>query len=313
MEIDTSQNETEREGKPRKNRQTKADRKVYVYRMIDGTPKEFGSFPETVVGQPIERRVLPFLKEINVESGDYKVELRNAKGHFERSFDFSIAEEIEKQDFVDVEMVDLQTEAELDESDYDVSSNEVEMRAELISLRREMRELRERERERTDAAKESESSALMMIREMQKQSEKSFQQGLQMAQMIIQSSQPKDNPSELMLSMLKGTLEVQRGVRELSEEISPSQATSSGGSLLADGAKLLDSVGRNAGTFLPLLTGLVTRQDGPASQPSPPTRFAVDSPPAGELDNLAARIRDKKQATASVDSRTKKEEVNKDE
>jgi hypothetical protein len=152
----------------------------------------------------------------------------------------------------------------------------------ITRLIQKVEDLEDRLQDHPEPAPSSSNETVMLsvLREMQKQgernlqqSEKSFQQGLQMAQMMLQSQQqPQQNPTELMLSMLKGTLEVQRGVRELSEEIAPNDS-GGGSSLIADGAKLLDSLGRNASTFLPLLSGALggNRQTAQPAQPSPTT------------------------------------------
>ena len=294
---DTISDAEETGTRPRsKTRRTKPGRNITFERIQDGKPIKFGTFPEAVIGEPLERRLLPFIEERNFGGGDWKVDVRNARGHFEQTFSFSIADtEADRERTIDIEM-DANSD-DTEEPEYD-TAGEIELRAELISMRRELKDLRQQERERHEAAKDSENNALAMIREMQKQSEKSFQQGLQMAQMIMQSSQPKENPSELMLSMLKGTLEVQRGVRQLSEEISPNESNGPGGSLLADGAKLLDSLGRNAGTFLPLIMGGLPK---PSAQPlttrppnSAPAAPSNGNGQSGELGDLAEKIRAKK-------------------
>ncbi len=178
-----------------------------------------------------------------------------------------------------------------DAPEFDLSA-EIETRAELIALRRELREIKKLERERNESAQASQSEALSMMREMQKQSEKSFQQGLQMAQMIMQSSQPQQNPTELMLSMLKGTLEVQRGVRELSDEISPDAGGAS--SFIADAARLIDSVGTNAGKLLPLVLGRgLPQANGKPAKPRPATNQTANGNGQGELSNLLDKVKNK--------------------
>jgi hypothetical protein len=77
--------------RPQRSRKRTDDRRVFVYRMVDGKPKEQGSFPETTIGAPLERRLPMFLREM-FGTGDYKVETRKPNGHFERSFDFSLTD-----------------------------------------------------------------------------------------------------------------------------------------------------------------------------------------------------------------------------
>ena len=91
-DLETDFDEGTSEKKPRRTRKRNEERRVFVYRMIDGKPKEQGAFPETAIGTPLERRVPMFLKELFGE-GDYRMEIRKPNGHFERAFDVSIATE----------------------------------------------------------------------------------------------------------------------------------------------------------------------------------------------------------------------------
>ena len=95
-EADAINDRDDSEPKRRKPRKRSEDRRVFVYRVIEGKPKEQGSFPEATIGSPIERRLPMFLREF-FGAGDYKVETRKATGHFEQSFDFSIADEFEPE------------------------------------------------------------------------------------------------------------------------------------------------------------------------------------------------------------------------
>jgi hypothetical protein len=186
-----------------------------------------------------------------------------------------------------------------DEPEFDLDA-EIETRAELLSLRRELREIRKLERERSDTAQATQSEALSMMREMQKQSEKSFQngreQGLEMMKMFmqLQPQQSQQNPTELMLSMLKGTLDVQRGVRELSDEISPNSDGTS--SYIGEAANLLDALGNNVGKLLPLFMG---RTSPPASakptKPKSKPDQTASSDGQGELTDLLNKVKEKKE------------------
>jgi hypothetical protein len=81
--------------------------------------------------------------------------------------------------------------------------------------------------------------------------------------------------------------------KAISEEIAPVES-SGGGSLLSDGAKLIDSLGRNAGTFLPMilggLSGAPSRVPVVRKTPAQPTDAAASS---GGLTDLAKRIQEK--------------------
>ncbi len=250
------------------------------------------SEPEFLVSVPNHVNERRFIKQ-NYGAGLYLVQEKQG-GRFKGKYEVLIEDSAltnEKQT-LEVEP-EFNDEEDSDESEFDLS-DEIETRAELIALRRELREIKRLERERNESAQASQSEALSMIREMQKQSEKSFQQGLQMAQMIMQSSQPQQNPTELMLSMLKGTLEVQRGVRELSDEISPDAGGAS--SFIADAAKLVDSVGNNAGKLLPLVFGRGLPQASTKSVKSrPATNQTANGNGQGELSNLLDKVKNKQE------------------
>ncbi len=184
-----------------------------------------------------------------------------------------------------------------DEPEFDLNA-EIETRAELLALRRELREIKKLERERSETAQASQSEALSMMREMQKQSEKSFQngreQGLEMMKMFmqLQPQQSQQNPTELMLSMLKGTLDVQRGVRELSDEISPNSDGIS--SYIGDAAKLVDSLGNNVGKLLPLFLGRTSPQA--STTPTKPKSNTEQTASNGQgLTDLLNEIKNKKE------------------
>ncbi len=196
-------------------------------------------------------------------------------------------------------------EDDLGAPEFDLSA-EIETRAEIISLRRELREIKNLERERNETAQTSQNETLSMMREMQKQSEKSFQQGreqgLEMMKMFmqLQPQQSKENPTEVMLSMLKGTLEVQRGVRELSDEISPDAGGES--SIIGDAAKLVHELGKNASTFIPLLfnrtASVPTARPGPAQRRAKPKSASNQTPNGngqGELTDLLNKVKNKKE------------------
>jgi hypothetical protein len=239
--------------------------KWYPYFLINGNlkdkerkqPFEFSDCPtrEDVETAIIESKFHP--------SGKYKVEKRKNG----QPVEFFYCEKPDASFFQQINSkVVIESEPELDDDESDDQDApefdldaEIQTRAELIALRRELAEIKRLEGERSETAQASQSEALSMMREMQKQSDKAFQngreQGLEMMKMFtqLQPQQSQQNPTELMLSMLKGTLDVQRGVRELSDEISPNSDGTS--SYIADAAKLVDSLGANVGKLLPLFLG----------------------------------------------------------
>ncbi len=278
--------------------------KWYPYFLVNGNVKE------KVGKQPFEFSDCPTREDVEMAiieskfhpSGRYRVEKRKNG----QPVEFFYCEKPELSFFqqnISKPIIEVEPEFDdiddSDEPEFDLNA-EIETRAELISLRRELREIKKLERERTETAQASQSEALSMMREMQKQSDKAFQngreQGLEMMKMFtqLQPQQSQQNPTELMLSMLKGTLDVQRGVKELSNEISPSAG---GASLISDAADLINAVGVNAGKLLPLFLGRTqpqaTAKKSDSSRPTPTTRTKTNGSEQGEFTDLLDKIKSK--------------------
>ncbi len=271
-----------------------------------------GSLKEKVSKQPFNFTDCPTREDVEtaiIESkfhppGKYKVEKRKNG----QPVEFFYCEKPDASFFQQTNskvVIESEPEFDDDESDdagepeFDLNA-EIEMRAELLSLRRELREIKRTERERTETAQASQSEALSMMREMQKQSDKAFQngreQGLEMMKMFtqLQPQQSQQNPTELMLSMLKGTLDVQRGVKELSNEISPSAG---GASLISDAADLINAVGDNAGKLLPIFLGSRlaqgTAKKSDNGRQTQTTRTKTNGSEQGEFTDLLNKIKSK--------------------
>jgi hypothetical protein len=276
--------------------------KWYPYFLINGNLKEKER------KQPFEFSDCPTREDVEtaiIESkfhppGKYKVEKRKNG----QPVEFFYCEKPDASFFQQSNskvVIESEPEFDDDESDdagepeFDLNA-EIETRAELIALRRENQEMKRAERERNETAQASQSETLTIMREMQKQADKSFQQGLQMAQTIMQSSQKQSetSPTEMMLSMLKGTLDVQRGVKELSNEISPSAG---GASLISDAADLINAVGDNAGKLLPIFLGSRlaqgTAKKSDNGRQTQTTRTKTNDSEQGEFTDLLNKIKSK--------------------
>ncbi len=170
--------------------------------------------------------------------------------------------------------------------------------SEILSfLLQKIEKLDERLEERQENLPTSQNAELLMMRELSRQNEKNLDRYIGLLQNSIQSQQqPQQDPTAMMLQMLQGTLAVQKGVRELSEEIAPNDTGGGSSSLLSDGAKLLDAVGRNAGTFLPVIGGLLGRlPNTPAQvvrQPATPAKTNGNGQ-SGGLADLAKKVQKK--------------------
>lgn len=264
-DVETDAEPETSEIKARKPRKRNDERRIFLYRMIDGKPRELGSFPETSIGSPLERRLPVFLREL-FGDGEYKAEIRKPNGHFERSIDFSIAED-EKPSRIEFEPEPENDFDEPEEVEFENDQNINALQLQLM-IEREKNKRLSSEVQSVKAGSQNEMQTTVAALE------RAYEQNRELMMLMLTNAQkpqqPQQDPTTLMLSMLKGTLEVQRGVRELSEEIAPNDSNG-GSSFLADGAKLIDSLGRNAGTFLPMLTNslLGNRKAAPVNHSSP--------------------------------------------
>lgn len=278
-------------GKPRRSRVSKSDRRVYVYRMANGKPKEQGSFPEAVIGEPLERRLLPFLQEMNFSPGDYKIEIRKSNGHFEKSFEYSLADpEPQREEVIDIEPEDFDVESEpplvFREQENDGQRNAAEV--ENIFLKERLKRLEEDiARQRT--GNQSEMQTLISALEESRREQREL-----MLMMLNRSQQPQQDATAQAMNILERSLGIVTKAKAISEEIAPHES-SSGGGLLADGAKLIDSLGRNAGTFLPMIMGAGIGARPPSTPPRPqPANTPIQKTDSnGQLAELAKRIQQK--------------------
>jgi hypothetical protein len=272
-DTETDFDDAPSETKPRKSRKRNEERRVFYYQTINGKPKELGAFPETAIGTITERNIISFAKDFWRE-GDIRAEIRKPNGHFERSFDFSIAEtEKPSQAIIEVEPEEFEDDAP-EEFSFDNSDQTSALQLQLLIEKEKTKRL-ESELNATKAGSQNEMQTTVSALE------RAYEQNRELMMLMLsnaQKPQPQQDPTTLMLSMLKGTLEVQRGVRELSEEIAPNDS-SGGTSMIGDAARLIESVGKSAPVFLPLLGGLLGG-GGPPITPVRPAR-AQTAPTTG--------------------------------
>jgi hypothetical protein len=105
--------------------------------------------------------------------------------------------------------------------------------------------------------------------------------------LFTQAQRPQQDATTQAMSILEKSLGIVTKAKAISEEIAPGDS-GGGNSLLADGAKLIDSLGRNAGTFLPLIMGggLPRTQTQPIRQQTAPTTTNGNQTNGG-ISNLA--------------------------
>lgn len=291
---ETDLDEETSERKPRKSRKRNVEKRVFVYRMISGTPKEQGSFPETSIGTPFERRLPMFVKELFGE-GDYRIETRKPNGHFERAFDISISTETEKpenarQIVLNIDDEDFDDESEnlsFDNQNGQMNSVEVEN----LFLKDRLKRL-EDDYQRQKSGTQSESQTLIAALEESRREQREL-----MMMMLAQSQKPQQDATTQAMNILEKSLGIVTKAKAISEEIAPTE-TESSNSFLGDAAKLVDSLGKNAGTFLPMFLGRSVSV--PTTLPTTAPRTA-NKPEAnnvgqqGELTNLLAQVKSKKE------------------
>ena len=289
--TDNAENDATR---PRRSRQPKAERRVCIYRLIDGNAKEQGVFPEAVIGDPLERRLPTFLKEM-FGAGEYKVDLRKTNGHFEKSFPILIAEsEPEQERIVDVDLDEFEDEPEPEEHSFADNAGQMNtVEVENLILKERLRRLEE-DAQRQKSGNQGETQALLSALEEGRRREHEM-----MLMMVTQAQKPQQDATLQAMSMLEKSFGMISKARDLSEQIAPGGSGEGSGGILADGAKMIDSLGRAAPTFLPILAGLM-----PKAPQAPVPTFRSEAPFApvtnengnGDLAGLAEKIQKKESA-----------------
>lgn len=271
-----------REKRPRQVRKRNEVRRVFIHRMIDGKPNEQGSFPETAIGTPLERRLPTFIKEL-FGNGEFKAEVRKPNGHFERSFDCSIAE-TERQDVIEVE-----PEIEEIEDEFEFQDNENLNALQLkLLIEKEKTNRLEKELQSVKTGSQNETQTLISALE----SARAEQRELMML-LLSQASRPQQDATTQAMNILEKSLGIVTKAKMISEEIAP-QETPANESFLGGAAKFVDSIGRNAGTFLPLLGGL-GKPIVSASRQQPTPAATDGNEQSGELSDLLSKVKTKKE------------------
>ena len=293
-DVETDFDESASEKKPRKSRKRNEERDIFVYQIIDGKAKKQGSFPETVIGAPLERRLPMFLKDFFGE-GEFRTDIRKPNGQFETSFDFSIATEPERADrerenIIDDEQEDFDDEPE----EFSFNGNAGQMNAvevENLLLKERLRRF-EDELSRQKTGNQSEMQTLISALEESRREQREL-----MMMMLSQSQKPQQDATTQAMNLLEKSFGMVTKARAISDELAPPE-TNSNGSFLGDAAKLVDSLGKNAGTFLPMFLNRSTPSVKPAtarkvSKPSAATNGNGNG--QGELSDLLGKVKNKKE------------------
>ncbi len=296
--TETELDEETTEKKPRRPRKRNAERDV-VYYLIEGdNSKKLGQFPESVVGTPLERRIPIFAQEmfgkIFYGIAQIKADIRKANGAFEKTMNFSIATEPERketgrQNIVEDEPEDFEDESE----EYEFQSNAGQMKTvevENLLLKERLKRI-EDDLHRQKSGNQSEMQTLISALEESRREQREL-----MMMMLSQSQKPQQDATTQAMGILEKSLGIVTRAKAISEEIAP-QETESSVSFLGDAAKLVDSLGRNAGQFIPMFfnkqgNGLTGKTRMPPKATQPRTNNGNQQ---GELNGLLANIKNKKE------------------
>jgi hypothetical protein len=287
----------ETDDRPRKQRKKAEDRRVFVYRVVDGKPKEQGSFPETTIGAPLERRLPMFLRDV-FGAGEYMVQPRKHNGQFEQTFDFTIAETSEPRSPIQPPAVESEAETVREgprELSFEQNTGQMSgVEVENLLLKERLRRMEE-DVARHKTGNQTEMQTLISALEESRREQREL-----MMMMLNRSQQPQQDSTAQAMNILEKSLGIVTKAKAISEEIAPyGDSGGGGGGMLADGAKLIDSLGRNAGTFLPMLMGagsLMSRPqlpNSPAPRTPAPQQTADAAAGVGELSELAKKIQQK--------------------
>lgn len=288
--------------KPRRSRQPKAERRIQVYRMTDGKRKEQGTFPETVIGDPFERRLSPFISEM-FGPGSYKIDVRSTKGTFENSFEIEIGESEPESD---QNIIDVEPDINDDVYDDDAGGAAYAVNGHLPATVAEMENLLLKERLRSMEENQSKrpggSSETDVLIAALKESHRE-QRDLMML-MLNNAQKPQQDPTALAMTMLENSFGMISKARTLTDEIAPADR-SGDDSFLGNAARVVESVGKAAPAFMPMISSLLgggaaaSRVTTPA-RPAAPQGNADNAAPApasevrtGELSDLAGKIKQK--------------------
>lgn len=283
---------TNRKTKPRRANNTGF--KVKVNKIQDGRAIDFGTYPAELIGEPLEQRLLPFLQERNYGPGDWKLDIRNARGHFVTSYDVTVPgnDPDDREHIIDADDTFEDEEMLLDEYPVETQQPGQMTKAEVDNLILTQR-IKQLEEQRS--GQQNESNAMLGLLQSSWNQQREFMM-LMLQQAQTQTQKPQQDPTTMALDLMEKSFGMVTRARAFAEEIAPGERSGGdgdGGGILADGAKLLDSVGRNAGTFMPLIAPIVSGLMTPKPPPVP-TGYVTPAATAnggGEMADLAARAR----------------------
>ncbi len=295
--IDNSETEeTERtdkiSSKPKRARNQESN--AWIYRMDGNKNIEQGKFPVSVIGQPLERRLPQFIQEF-FHHGVFKVDIRNAKGHPEKTFHFEIADNADSEARTVEDASDDEGEENFDFYEPNIlqASEDIQALRLQLAIEQERRQRFEAEIKQIRNGSQNETAQLInALEEAHRGKEEMFKLMLQMQSQ--NAAKPQPDPTAQAMQMMQSAFGMVTQARAISDELAPTE--SNGGGIIGEAAKLVNALGSNVPAFLPILTGVLgaNRTTGqPKARPESPTKKAVTPTASGELSNLAAKIKGK--------------------
>ncbi len=292
--------------KSRKARSPRGERRVFLYQNRDGEKRDCGSFKESTFGTPLERGVAAFARDM-FGPGNYEGRVHKPNGQFDRFFDFSIAaSEPERERIIDIEPEEYDDDEPEVLSVPDNHGQMTTVEVENLLLKERLNRL-ETETSRQKNGTQSEMQTLISALEESRREQREL-----MMLMITQAQKPQQDATAQAMNILEKSFGFVTKARAISEEIAPQQETGSSESFMGGAARLIDSVGKNAGTFAPLIMGMFGGSNRPAAAPKPPVNSSIEQPTtngngnAGELADLAKTIQKKNAVKDTEKEETKK-------
>ena len=292
MSEETDEKEPTAGSKPKRTRQTIKENDVWIYRKSEtGQQKKVGSFPESVIGEPRNTNLPGFIQKM-FGTGSFRAEIRNGKGHFEDTLDFSITDDapaVEATQTRRIPVIEPDFEEE-EQDDFDYPSNNG-ADFQMLLIQQENERLKAELARQESARQSSQSEQMQFFQMMLAQQEQAraredaaFNRALKLSQMM--QPQQQQSQSKDPLQMLSEIIAVNRGVRELSDELSPPAQPESSGSLLGDAAQLISSLKDIAPSLLPMFLG-AGRQPMPTTPTARAATTQTNAQPTPNKTNLS--------------------------
>ncbi len=291
--------------KPRKARKRNTQRKANFYLIEGGNSREVGQFPESTIGTPLERKIPPFAQEmfgrmVN-DITKMKADIRKPNGAYDITLDFTINPEpepsrveIQKENIIEIEP-ELEDEiiGEPDEIEFEADQNINALQLQLM-IEREKNKRLYSEVQTIKAGSQNEMQTTVTALE------KAYEQNRELMMLMLANAQkPQQDATTQAMGILEKSLGIVTRAKAISEEISPQESGGASSTYLGDAAKLLDSLGKNAGQFIPLFfnraASVPTDKPEAGRRPAKPKASDGNGNGLGELSDLLSRVKGKKE------------------